>query len=537
MARTNTLGNFLTDVADAIRTKKGTQATINAADFDTEIASIPSGGGGATTEKAVNFYDYDGTLVNSYTKTEFLALAEMPEAPTHTGLTFQEWNWSLADAQTYVTNNDEIDIGATYVTDDGATRLYVTLSDGRLKPYLAFAINGTATIDWGDNSATETLTGSSTSTLVSIQHTYSQAGDYVISISSTAKIYFQGISGYSSVVLTKTASPSSSTYNEDRIYIEAIRKIEFGTNINQLSERCFSGTKIETMVISKGITTIAKYSLSFMLSALVIPSGVTTISESGFGSLTHIKKIILPKSITTVEKNAFLGTHNLKKIILPPASVIFNATDIFNQSSTYTNKIPEGTTMVANSLFRGSYNFTKIKLPSTLTRLGTYAFTECYSLLEVEFSPINSLTVDGYAFKNCGNLRKVTFPQNCAMTNCTEMFRGCNNLEEINLPNGFTKADSYFLGNCYSLSSLVIPSTLTSIQANAFNNCYGMAYYDFSNLSSVPTLANVNAFSNMPSDCKIIVPDNLYNDWTADSVWSDSSIVDHIISKSDWDAL
>ena len=43
MARTNTLGNFLTDVADAIREKKGTTDTILASNFDTEIASIESG--------------------------------------------------------------------------------------------------------------------------------------------------------------------------------------------------------------------------------------------------------------------------------------------------------------------------------------------------------------------------------------------------------------------------------------------------------------------------------------------------------------
>lgn len=43
MARTDTLGNFLTDVASAIREKKGTTDTILASNFDTEIASIESG--------------------------------------------------------------------------------------------------------------------------------------------------------------------------------------------------------------------------------------------------------------------------------------------------------------------------------------------------------------------------------------------------------------------------------------------------------------------------------------------------------------
>lgn len=43
MARTNSLANFLTDVANAIRTKKGTETTIAASAFDTEILNLPSG--------------------------------------------------------------------------------------------------------------------------------------------------------------------------------------------------------------------------------------------------------------------------------------------------------------------------------------------------------------------------------------------------------------------------------------------------------------------------------------------------------------
>lgn len=45
MARTDTLTNFLTDVASAIKTKKGSQTDILASNFDTEIANLPSGGG------------------------------------------------------------------------------------------------------------------------------------------------------------------------------------------------------------------------------------------------------------------------------------------------------------------------------------------------------------------------------------------------------------------------------------------------------------------------------------------------------------
>ena len=49
MARTDTLINFLTDVAAAIKTKKGDSTPIPAANFDTEIANLPSGGCNNTT--------------------------------------------------------------------------------------------------------------------------------------------------------------------------------------------------------------------------------------------------------------------------------------------------------------------------------------------------------------------------------------------------------------------------------------------------------------------------------------------------------
>lgn len=48
MAKNNNLTDFLTDVADAIREKKGTTEAINPQDFASEIASIEGGGGKET---------------------------------------------------------------------------------------------------------------------------------------------------------------------------------------------------------------------------------------------------------------------------------------------------------------------------------------------------------------------------------------------------------------------------------------------------------------------------------------------------------
>lgn len=54
MARTNNLTNFLTDVAGAIKEKKGSETDIPAANFDTEIRNLPSQG--TYQEKSVTIY-------------------------------------------------------------------------------------------------------------------------------------------------------------------------------------------------------------------------------------------------------------------------------------------------------------------------------------------------------------------------------------------------------------------------------------------------------------------------------------------------
>lgn len=45
----------------------------------------------------VNFFDYDGTLLYSYTWEEAKNLTELPPLPTHEGLDVREWNYTLED--------------------------------------------------------------------------------------------------------------------------------------------------------------------------------------------------------------------------------------------------------------------------------------------------------------------------------------------------------------------------------------------------------------------------------------------------------
>jgi hypothetical protein len=47
-----------------------------------------------------------------------------------------------------------------------------------------------------------------------------------------------------------------------------------------------------------------------------------------------------------------------------------------------------------------------------------------------------------------------------------------------------------------------------------------MAYYDFRASESVPTLGGTSVFYNIRSGCKIVVPDDLYDTWIAETNWS-----------------
>jgi hypothetical protein len=98
-------------------------------------------------------------------------------------------------------------------------------------------------------------------------------------------------------------------------------------------------------------------------------------------------------------------------------------------------------------------------------------------------------------------------------------FNTCYSLSSVVIPSGVTNIGESAFNNCYSLSSVVIPSSVTSIGGAAFGSCYGMAFYDFSQCASVPTIES-DTFYNIKNGCKIIVPDALYDEWKAATNWS-----------------
>jgi len=343
------LNNALAATADAIRAKTGDSADIafdysNETGFADAVSDIETGGGvtvsplsvtangtytapsgtayspvtvnvsggGGTTPaspKAVNFIDYDGTILYSYSESDALALTDLPANPSHSGLTSQGWNWTLAQIKSQLTAmpGTPVWVGQMYITDDGKTRIYCHFETGRLAPYLGLGVNGTVTVDWGDGSSTDTLTGTSLTTAKTVQHTYSEAGDYTITLTvESGSFAFFGISNAAHILKKSTATTS----NISRVYANSVQRVEMGGNVD-----------------------IGSYAFNYCssLTSTTIPDGVTSIGNSAFSGCSSLASITIPDSVTSIGSSAFSGCYGLGEIhFLQSTPPTVSATNAFS---------------------------------------------------------------------------------------------------------------------------------------------------------------------------------------------------------------
>lgn len=302
-----------TYTADSGYTGLGT-VTVN---VSADVPEVPS--------KDVDFIDYDGTILYSYTLAEVQALSTLPPFPSHTGLTAQGWNWTLADIKAL---NRPLTVGMTYSTSDGSTRIYIRL-DNVLNPYLGFAVKGTATIDWGDGSAPEEMTGNSSSTLKTKRHTYSTSGDYVIKITpgSTSTVYLIGQSNYLSSILTANASSPSLLYN--RQCSSGIRKIEMGPRV-EIGNNAFGMLyNLETIVLNYQCSSFGSsaFRAASRLKSIVVPnSGAITYNNYCFGYLYSMRRISLPKEVNGYKASVMINCRCIEKITLSTPNIALPGT-------------------------------------------------------------------------------------------------------------------------------------------------------------------------------------------------------------------
>lgn len=246
--------------------------------------------------KDINFYDYDGTRLYSYTKSEWANVTALPANPSHSGLIAQGWNHTKNEIDSYVsTMIVPLDVGQTYRTVSGATEIDIELYKPYLSPSIKIAVNGTTVIDWGDGS-TDTVTGSNSTTSSGIQttpHTYASEGNYTIKLSITSgKLALFGNSSTNAQFLMGPGG--SSMANMDKTYQSAVRHIRLGDGDLTVYGPTFAYmTNLETITIPASVAFASSNTFNSCrsLKAIVIPSGLNISSDSAFNGCSALSVI------------------------------------------------------------------------------------------------------------------------------------------------------------------------------------------------------------------------------------------------------
>ena len=436
--------------------------TVNTTLYNSVTVNVPS-----ITVKPVRFYDYDGTLVASYTPQEFAALESLPDNPTHTGLTSQGWNWTLSDAKTFVANNGRIDIGQLYVTDDGRTRFYITLKQGRTWPYFKLRLtkNTTVDIDWGDGSEHSELSNTGSTTYVGERHYYDAPGDYIISIKVTSGLATLWSS--SSSISTIISNGNASSNSPDAEYTNSVTRIELGSDFTDFTGDAYSFFQF------------------YSLESITIHNAVSGIGNYAFSQCSKLKCIVIPSSTTNIENHAFDSCYGLKVACLPITLVMLNTYAFTNCTTMESIVLPGSLTTIGSYAFSNNNKLVEIIIGLGITTIiGTYVFTLCRALESIKF-PTGFTTIGQYAFNECFGLKNVDIPDSLTTVG-SAAFYNCRSLENITFPSGVSIGSNAFAG-CYSMRELCLPSTVSSLGSGAFYACKSISVYNPPDTNSVPS--------------------------------------------------
>lgn len=383
------------------------------------------GGDDPINKKDVNFYDYDGTLLHSYTIAEAQELTELPSLPEQSGLICQGWNFNLETIKSY---NRNMDVGAIYTTDDGTTRIYIHLEEGRTSPMLGIGLNGTATVDWGDGSSPDVLTGTNVSTTQWTQnHDYSAAGDYVIRLTITGSASLKGSRSTNSYSYILRHNSTGNGINN--IYNSSVKKIEVGNGVTSIDDSAlYYLNSMEYITIPNEVKNIGNYTFAYCtsLKSITIPDGVTYIGTRTFAYCYALRSVYIPDSVTGISDNAFTGNHSLMSI-------------------TISNRVNR----IDSNAFYNCYALESIVIPDGINGLGGYMFYNCHALRSIYIS--DSVTsLNGYMLVNCRSLSSITIPGG-VMTIEPNILNGCMGLRFVN----FTKHTAVpALSNANALSGI-----------------------------------------------------------------------------------
>jgi len=374
------LSTAKSDIIDAITAKGVTVPTGSKLDDLAALIDEITGGGQQPFEAPqndVNFYDCDGVRVYSYTIAEAQALSALPEQPVHDGLTGQGWNHTLSEV-TSATN--PIDAGAIYVPDDGRTRLHIAVENTLYAaPSIFFTqtVSEGVVIDWGDGSATETVTGAGS---VSASHTYTENGEYTLTLHCS-----DGTMG-----IGWPPAAGNGVFGWEQGHSNQLRSAEIGANVTSIYDYAFYACRWMQNVSIPLNTTLGKgvFCDCTSMQYISVPPGITVIPDSAFSECYALRGVSMPSGIVNISKSSFGSCRTIKRLT-----------------------IPLNTATIGNYVFRNCASLQSITIPMNVTAIGSTCFQGCEDIKAYHIQAATPPALaDGYVFVSISDDCKIYVP-------------------------------------------------------------------------------------------------------------------------------
>lgn len=337
----------------------------------------------AVEEKDVNFWDYDGTLLYSYTLEEARALTELPPGPDwHGELVFDGWNWPLEEINelTY-----QVDVGALYETDDLAAHLHIEL---RRAEEVSVVVGGTGYIDWGDGSPRTELISVPASTVAT--HVYANPGTYIIRVGAENRTISLGYK-----------DGSKNCLNGNKNILRKAFPGEFCELCNYVFKDCRL-LEYTTCSGKRGVPTGA-YSNASNLVCAHIQTG-SLLSPYSFDMCRSLR--MLTARTESAAACCMRGCSSLRRFRgVPSMSLIetytFSSASALQEARTALN-------LGNKYAFASCGSMAKFVMAPESTGLGTNCFQACSILEELEITKLVT-TIAANAMLDCGGMRRLRF--------------------------------------------------------------------------------------------------------------------------------
>ena len=480
MARVDNLENFLTDVADAIREKKGTQDQIPAGNFDTEIKSIETG-------TKINNQNKDITKNGTYTADEgytglgtvIVNVPQTGDVPVKLFKTKEEMNSSTGNVEgdlALVYKNEQqnmtADMEVTAITFPETVTLPTAFTGsayGRLR-----SVDSSVRFDVNLRLYRTSFSFDSWSESGSIRASYTSEDGITYTRTS--------LQGDNPVALPTAVKGDANEWNDNFGYFMQIGTSVFeGIYIYKNNSWELAPTQLDA--ISDYVYKKSFYGKNGVESGALAQNISNSFNDANADIYSKIQlsyNDISPRVLTDSDKSI-----DNKIFIIPVKS---DGTPLLD-----TSKVTD-----MSNMFDGCRNLTAIPLLNTdnVTNMNS-TFAGCSNLTTIPLLDTSNVTYMGQMFDNCTNLTTIPLLDTSNATNMSYMFEGCSNLTIIPELNTSKVTNMYFMfSRCSSLTT--IPQLDTSNVTDMtymFNNC--------TNLKNIPELntSNVTTMNSMFQAC------------------------------------